>query len=200
MRRLAANYPIADGVFEGYRNPQQAGLEYVIGSPCDGWTDPPSCIYEQTRAYNAQPGPDIDVTVDYRPGLYPDGDPHPGGNSGPPGEPYSDLRRASCVAGTWIDRSVTAACFAHEIGHNFGLVPSCSPHWDGGPHSKDGTFSSPFAFDALRNVPYTGNIGDLMGLGAHGASAWGLGDNLSTLSHFDWDYVLSMLAVGHGTC
>jgi hypothetical protein len=99
----------------------------------------PDPISEHPTLLPAQP---IDVTVEYRPGFYapehdPPGDPHPGGNANRPPEPWSHLPRASVIAGRWLGIEMTAPAVAHEVGHNFGLEPSTSPHWDGGVHSQE---------------------------------------------------------------
>jgi hypothetical protein len=192
MNRLAADYPLPDGVHEGYRTPQAAGLEYVIGNGCDV-NGPLACVWGQTRALNAQGGPAIDTTIEWRPQQ--PGESF-GGNSGRPAAPYSDLRRASCV----INFDLMTGCFGQEIGHNWGLVPSCSPHWDGGAHSKDADISTAFAYDALKNTPYASPLGDLMANIA-GNPAWGPnGDDHSGLSSFDYEYLRGALVTGTGTC
>jgi hypothetical protein len=193
MSRFGADYPIPDDVHEGYRNPQAAGLEYVIGNACDGWTTGYyDCVYGQTRSWNAQAGPDIDITIERRPQ-----DPGEdfGGNSGRPPAPYSDLRRASCV----INFDMMTGCFGQEIGHNWGLEPPCSPHWDGGAHSKDPDISTVFAFDALKNAPYT-TRGDFMS-NIGGNPAWGTnGDDHSVLNSFDYEFLRNSLVTGNGSC
>lgn len=198
LRRLGSMLPIRDGV-SGLNGDTSSGIRYTV-SECDGWTRFADCAYGRTRAINAGPGDDIDITVEFRPGFYntdPPGDPSPGGNSGRPAAPYNDLLRASCVSGNWNGTEMTAACFAQEIGHNFGLEPPASPHFpdplDFG-HSKDEKIGDPLAFDFVRRVPYVDSgsrfLGDVMNNSKGGAFQ---GVDSVSFNTFDWNFLRDKL-------
>ncbi len=195
MLRLGSMLPVRDGVQPRLNGDTSNGLRYVIGNPCDGYTSGYyDCVYGQTRQINAMQGDHVDVTVEFRPGLYapdwnPPGDPSPGGNSGRPPAPYSDLRRASCVAGRWQGLEMTAGCIAQELGHNFGLEPPTSPHYqdpnDSG-HSKDPFIDDPFAYDFVNRRLYNRPVGDAMN--NTGGGDW-QGADLVAYNAYDWEYL-----------
>ena len=195
MLRLGSMFPVRDGVQNSLNGDTSNGLRYLIDNPCDGYTSGYyDCVYGQTRQMNASIGDHIDVTVEFRPGLYypdwnPPGDPAPGGNSGRPPAPYSDLRRASCVAGRWQGLEMTAGCVAQEIGHNFGLEPPTSPHYqdpnDPG-HSKDPFITDPYAYDFVNLRLYNRPIGDTMN--NTGGGAW-QGADAVAFNTYDWEYL-----------
>jgi hypothetical protein len=170
----------------------------------------PQC---QTRAQNTQLAPknQVDITIEYRPGFYspqydPPGDPSPGGSSARPAAPYNDLRRGACVAGNWNGVEMTAACIAQETGHNYGLEPPGSPHYqdpiDAG-HSKDAFVDDPYAFDFI-NRRHDTKVGDTMN--NMGGGAFQGEDNIA-LNAYDWEYLRQQLmaqklagASGTGAC
>jgi hypothetical protein len=211
MARLAAMLPVRDGVDASLGTSSCSGLRYQIANTCDGWNNWLACTYDQTRAFDAQLAPkgqQVDVTVEFRWGFYPPdtGDPNPGGNSGRPSAPYSDLRRASCVSGWYQGRFMTAPCFAQETGHNYGLEPPTSPHYqdpnDPG-HSKDPVITDPYAFDFVRGVPYA-QIGDTMNNAGNGS--W-MGNDAVLYNAYDWEYLRQQFianassgATGTGKC
>jgi hypothetical protein len=217
MRRLGSMFPVRDGI--GELSPPSSnvnGLRYAIGDPCDGWTaNYYSCVYGQTRRINAPAEhvhpltrDRIHVTVEFRWGFYDPGnpagyDPHPGGNASRPPPPYSDLPRASAVGGIYPPSSrryITAPLIAQEIGHNFGLEPPDSPHYDGGGHSEDPQIEDPFnAFDFIREQPYYPPspglyLGDIM------SWAWDQGNNSTLFNTFDWEHlrkeIMKLLSTG----
>src|SRR5262249_55966518 len=105
-----------------------------------------------------------------------------------PASPYSDLPRASCVAGNWFGIEMTAPCFAQEIGHNFGLEPPDSPHFQDPAdpkHSKDPLIDDPYAFDFVLNRTYA-TIGDTMNNLSGGAYK---GADAVMFNAFDWEYM-----------
>ena len=169
-------------------------------------------LYNQTRALDTQLAPkgqQVDLTFEFRWGFYPPdvGDPSPGGNSGRPAPPFSDLRRGSCVSGPFNGLDMTAPCFAQESGHNYGLEPATSPHYqdpnDNG-HSKDPLIVDPYAFDFVKRVPY-GTIGDTMNNGFPQGS-W-MGNDAVLYNAFDWEYLRQQFqaakssgATGTGKC
>jgi hypothetical protein len=125
----------------------------------DGGIPYSDCTYQPVRAINASGGDHIDVVIEWRPGVYSGvnkTDDNPGGNSANPPAPYADLRRASCVSGIWGGVSLDGTCMAQESGHNFGLEPPGSPHYndpnDPG-HSKDGPLGDPYAYDFVHHRP-----------------------------------------------
>jgi hypothetical protein len=200
MLRLGSMLPVRDCVQSGLNGSKFAGLRYKVGKTCDGWVvGYYDCVYQQTEAINSGSGDDIDVTIEFRWGFYPPdynppGDPNPGGNSGRPPAPYGALRRASCVAGPYWGIQMTAPCFGQEIGHNFGLEPPPSPHFqdpsDPG-HSKDPQLIDPFAFDFvnMRNyypAPSGRFLGDVMN--NSGAGSWQGADDV-LYNAFDWEYL-----------
>jgi hypothetical protein len=202
MDRIASMFPVRDGVQNDLNGNTSNGLRYLIGEPCDASSAATQqyedCVYGQTRRINASGGDSIDVTVEFRPGLYapewdPPGDPGPGGNSGRPPAPYSDLPRASSVGGAWNGIEMTAPDVAQEIGHNFGLEPSTSPHYqdpaDPG-HSKDPFIYNQFAFDFINNRTYGPQIGDTMNNTGGGAVQ---GADLVAFNVYDWEYLRSKL-------
>jgi Repeat of unknown function (DUF5648) len=202
MDRIASIFPVRDGVQNDLNGNTSSGLRYLIGEPCDAspvatvqYLD---CVYEQTRKINASGGDKVDVTVESRPGLYapewnPPGDLGPGGNSGRPAAPYSDLPRASMVGGLWNGIEMTAAGVAQEIGHNFGLEPPTSPHYqdpaDPG-HSKDPFIYDQFAYDFINNRVYDPQIGDTMNNLGGGAFQ---GVDHVAFNAYDWEYLRSKL-------
>jgi hypothetical protein len=202
MARLASMLPVRDGIDSSVTSSSCSGVRYQILSTCDGWTDWERCVYDQTRALNAQLAPrgqQVDITFEFRWGFYPPdtGDPNPGGNSGRPAAPYSDLRRAACVSGWYEGRFMTAPCFAQELAHNYGAEPPGSPHYqdpnDPG-HSKDPVISDPYAFDFVKRVPYT-EIGDTMNNAGNGA--W-LGNDKVLYNAYDWEYLRQQLVASEG--
>lgn len=193
MQRLGSMFPVRDGVQSTLDGDLNNGLRYVIGTPCDGYiAGYYDCVYGQTRTINATSGDHVDVTVEFRPGIFtpvcrevPCG---AGGNSGRPPSPYGDLRRASCVAGNMFGTEMTAPCFAQEIGHNFGLEPPTSPHYQDPKdpiHSKDPFVDDPFAYDFVRDRPF-GRIGDTMNNLGGGASQ---GADAVMFNAFDSEYL-----------
>jgi hypothetical protein len=206
MVRLGSMFPVRDCVLDRVLLPDRChGIQYAIGQPCDGYVpigDYYDCVYKQTRAINAATR-DVYLTVEYRPGFYfpdynPPGDPSPGGNSSRPPPPYGDLRRASCVSGTWRGIPMTAPCLAQEIGHNFGLEPPGSPHFqdrDDPGHSKDPQLFDPHAFDFVNQRPYfplpPGSfLGDVMN--NLGRGAWQGADQV-LFNAYDWEYLRTQL-------
>ncbi|PSL43403.1 hypothetical protein CLV51_10892 [Chitinophaga niastensis] len=199
MLRLGAMFPVRDCV-QSLNASKMAGLRYNVGDKCDGWTSGyEDCVYNQTIQINNSPGDHIDVTIEFRWGFYlpqynPPGDPSPGGNSGRP-QHHPNLKRASCVAGPYNGFQMTAPCFAQEIGHNFGLEPVGSPHYqdpyDPG-HSKDSVVVDPFAFDFIRQTSYlpaqppASVLGDVMNNWTTGA--WQGADSVS-YNAYDWEYL-----------
>ena len=192
--------PVRDCVQSSLNGETRSGLRFAIGKACDGWTATYNdCVYQQTLAINAAAGDDVDVTIEFRWGLYwpqwnPPGDPYPGGNSGRPKPPYNNLRRAACVAGPWNGLEMTAPCFGQEIGHNFGLEPPGSPHFqdpsDPG-HSKDSHINDPFAFDFVNGRPFDPApadhfLGDVMNNTGYGA--WQGRDEVM-YNAYDWEYL-----------
>ena len=127
----------------------------------------------------------------YQPQFNPPGpyDPNPGGNSSRPAAPFGELRRAACVSGTWQGIRMTAGCFAQELGHNFGLEPAGSPHFqdptDPG-HSKDAIILDPFAFDFVLQRHYTAPIGDTMNNMGGGAFK---GADAILFNAYDWEFM-----------
>jgi hypothetical protein len=210
MLRLGSMFPVRDCVQSKLNGDTRHGLRYTLGNPCDGWTDTyTACVYEQTKAINAAAGDDVDVTIEFRWGLYaprwnPPGDPYPGGNSGRPPGSYSNLPRAGCVAGPWNGIEMTAPCFGQEIGHNFGLEPAGSPHFqdpnDPG-HSKDAHINDVYAFDFVNLRPYnpppaTHFLGDVMNNLAGGA--W-QGRDLVLFNAYDWEYLRAQFMLLNST-
>jgi hypothetical protein len=198
LRRLNAMLPIRDGV-AALNADTHSGLRYTT-IECNGFAPPgfyPKCTYGRTRAINATSGDHIDVTVEWRPGLYSgpnQTDDHPGGNSGRMGPPYSDLRRASCVSGVYRQVSMDGSCIAQEVGHNFGLEPATSPHYQdpGDPgHSKDPSLGDRYAYDfeAHRPLPLgpDGIVGDVMNNNGGGANE---GQDSAAFNAFDFNYLL----------
>lgn len=195
LRRLGSMLPVRDGV--GWLNGDtSSGIRYTVSECNDG--PAAECSFGKTRAINNGPGDDIDITVAFRPGFYdtdPPGDPYPGGDSRRPQPPYNDLPRAACVAGKWYDIGVemTAPCFAHEIGHNLGLEPPSSPHYDPTDpgHSKEWQVDDPLAFDFLHLVSFTHRpdrpLGDVMGRGMH------YGADGVSYNTFDWNFLRERL-------
>ena len=189
MLRLGSMLPVRDGVQENLNTDKCSGIRYVIGNPMEaygkGCLHNDVCGWDQTRQINSTAGDHIDITIEFRPGLFnpewnPPGDPEPGGNSGRPAFPYDDLPRASCVVGFWNGMDLTADCFAEEIGHNFGLVPSASPHNDGGSHSKDQFINDPYAFDFINRRIFV-TVNDAMGSLAD--------DEAVMFSAYDWNFL-----------
>jgi len=189
MLRLGAMFPVRDGVQDKLNTDKCSGIRYQIGNPSEaygkGCLFKEVCAWDETRQINSAPGDHIDVTVEFRPGLFspewiPSGEINnePGGNSGRPDPPYSDLPRAACVCGFWNGIYPTASCFAQEIGHNFGLVDPSSPHYDGDKHSKDQIINDPYAYDFVNHRRFV-TINDAMG---------SLSDNDAVMfSAFDWN-------------
>lgn len=93
---------------------------------------------------------------------------------------------------------MSAGCFAQEIGHNFGLEPVGSPHFDDPSdpgHSKDPQVIDPFAYDFVNHrtfSPYPSNrfIGDVMN--NSGGGAW-QGAELVMFNQYDWEHVRAEL-------
>lgn len=189
MQRLGAMFPVRDGVQENLNSDKCSGIRYLIGNPSEaygkGCLFKGVCAWDQTRQINSGTGDHVDVTIVFRPGLYspewnPSGDPKPGGNSAPPEPPYSDLPRAACVCGLWNGIYYTASCFAHEIGHNFGLVDPSSPHYNRAKHSKDQIINDPYAYDFVNHRRFV-TINDAMG---------SLSDNDAVMfSAYDWNFL-----------
>ena len=194
MARLGSMFPVRDGVQSALNGDLRNGLRYWVGTPCDGYVQGYyDCVYQQTRTINSSAGDHVDITIEFRPGFYNDNPCRevpcgPGGNSARPPAPYSDLHRAGCVAGNFNGIEMTAPCFAQESGHNFGLEPSSSPHYqdlkDPG-HSKDPFIKDPDAFDFLNNRAYS-VIGDVMNNLGSGALQ---GANAVMFNAFDWEYL-----------
>jgi hypothetical protein len=198
LQRLNAMLPVRDGVAP-LNADSRSGIRYIT-TECDGWGDFATCTYGRTRQINASTGDHIDITVEWRPGVYSgpnQTDDGPGGNSGRPPAPYSDLLRASCVTGVWRGVSISAPGIMQEIGHNFGLEPPGSPHYqdprDPG-HSKDGPLGDPYAFDFIRRRSFTpgpdGFVGDLMNNMASGVFQ---GNDSTALNAYDFNYMLDQL-------
>ncbi|MBD0367243.1 MAG: hypothetical protein ICV53_14215, partial [Flavisolibacter sp.] len=210
MLRLGSMFPVRDCISHNLSDipRQNKGIQYAIGRPCDGYiAGYYDCVYSQTRSLNNR-GDGVHVTIEYRPGFYypqynPPGDPSPGGNSGRPPVPYTDLRRASCVAGNWNGLEMSAGCFAQEIGHNFGLEPPNSPHYqdplDPG-HSKDSHLIDPFAYDFINNRLYNPPmqnrfLGDVMNNFAGGIFQ---GADYALFNSVDWEYLrLEFMKIGY---
>jgi hypothetical protein len=204
FRRLNSMMPVRDGV-GALNSDRWSGVRYKV-TECNGWVNFADCAFGGTRAINVDPGDKIDVTIPYRPGLYdtdPPGDPGPGGNSRRPDPPYSDLRRAACVSGNWLGTEMTAACFAQEIGHNFGLEPPASPHFqdtaDPG-HSKDPKINDPLNFDFVNRVTRVDRadrfLGDTLNNLAGGAFQ---GIDWISYNAFDWNFLQQQFAALPGT-
>jgi len=92
---------------------------------------------------------------------------------------------------------MTAPCFAQELGHNFGLEPPASPHYqdsnDPG-HSKDPVINDAYAFDFVRRVPYVA-IGDTMSNAGNGS--W-MGNDAVLYNAYDWEYFRQQLVANRG--
>jgi hypothetical protein len=52
---------------------------------------------------------------------------------------------------------------------------------------------TPFAFDALKNVPYPSPVGDIM------SGGWSRGADGATLNAFDWEYMRKVM-LGLSVC
>jgi hypothetical protein len=170
----------------------QRGLRSHSCGPAELFQD---CAYSQTRKINQSAGDHIDITCDYRPGFYfpqfnPPGDPFPGGNSGRPPAPYSDLPRAAFVGGLFQGVQMTAPTAAQEIGHNFGLEPPTSPHFEDprdARHSRDPLINDPLAFDFVKNAVYPRLIGDVMS--NEFPNGRFRGSEATMYNAYDWEYV-----------
>ena len=102
MLHLGAMFPVRDGVQENLNTDKCSGIRYMIGNPSEAYGKgcllPGVCAWDQTRQINSAAGDHVDITVEFRPGLFspewiPSGEINnePGGNSGRPGPPYSDF-------------------------------------------------------------------------------------------------------------
>ncbi len=95
------------------------------------------------------------------------------------------------------------SCIAQEIGHNFGLEPPGSPHYndpnDPG-HSKDGPLGDPYAYDFVHHRPLAvgplGFSGDTMNNSAGGLTQ---GQDAAAYNAYDFNYLIDQLASLPGT-
>jgi hypothetical protein len=93
------------------------------------------------------------------------------------------------VTGLWQGIEMTAGGIAQEIGHNFGLEPAGSPHFqdpqDPG-HSKDPFIVDSYAFDFVNQRHYSRPIGDTMNNTGGGAFQ---GIDSVLFNAYDWEYL-----------
>lgn len=198
MLRLGSLLPVRDGVTPSldYFNP--SGIRYQIGTPMEAWPEEVG-IYNidycsQSKAINSIHGnvDHIDVTILYRPHQLGE---NVGGISTISG---CNTRGCNCVSGKLNNGlGVTAACFAQETGHTFGLEPTGSPHYQDPRdpvHSKDPIINNydGFAYDFINNryykdnLPTGGFLGDLMNNSGGGAFQ---GPDSILYNAYDWEYL-----------
>jgi len=86
------------------------------------------------------------------------------------------------------------SCIAQELGHNIGLEPPSSPHYQDPTdlrHSKDGPLYDPYAYDFVAHHPLQpgpdGIVGDVMNNHAGGASE---GQDSAAFNAFDFNCML----------
>lgn len=198
MLRLGSLFPVRDGVIPSLDHVNPCGIRYQVGIPLEAWPDEvgindPNYYCTQTNNINSVHGnvDHVDVTLLYRPHQIGEG---VGGRSVVPG---CGFRGGNCVSGK-IDNGVgvTAAYFAQETGHTFGLEPAGSPHYqdplDSG-HSKDPRISNDeFAYDFVNNryykdiIPPSQFLGDLMNNLGGGAFQ---GPDSILYNTYDWEYL-----------
>ena len=197
MQRLGSMFPVRDCVLRGLKHKVAAGIRYEVAKPLEAWPlevgIPAPDYLAETKAINAQTTSNtdrIDVTILYRP-VQPNYNEPPGGIAAYGGITQA-LPTASCVAGWWAGLSLTAPCFAQEIGHLFGLEPGGSPHFQdpANPmHSKDPSIYDPYAFDFVNKRIYPAPnhfLGDPMNNLGNGVFQ---GADSVMYNAYDWEYV-----------
>jgi len=197
MERLGSMFPVRDCVSRGLKHKVAAGIRYEVAKPLEAWPlevgIPAPDYLTETKAINSQTTTNtdrIDVTILYRP-VQPKYSEPPGGIAAYGGITQA-LPKASCVAGWWAGLSMTAPCFAQEVGHLFGLEPGGSPHFqdiNNPMHSKDPSIYDPFAFDFVNKRIYpapTHFLGDPLNNLGNGAFQ---GADSVMYNAYDWEYI-----------
>jgi hypothetical protein len=217
MIRLGAMLPVSDGVSFGSNPGPDVGLAYVVGEPIDAWPEicpggaPPSVPDNEFPSFLVCPRPEmlqsaiaeakqlrsmgirIDITVAWRLRdlMKPPTGERASGQAPFGFNPAAANRLATVVGGLQNGFETTASAIAHEVAHNFNVVSTESPHFDGGGHSTTVNIIDPFAFDFVRlkhYYPSTNPVADVMGI------AWGRGRDLVLFSAFDWEHLRKKLA------
>ncbi len=183
MRRLAAVYPIRDGI-STLDGDYSAGLRYNFdnnpqGPPKqDGNLGPSWDLYQNPPA-----GKDsLDKAIAYR---FPDAAEGSGASTQPP---YKGWLPWSLIV--W--QGPVPQVFSHETGHNSGLEPPASPHFDPtgqASHSKDLTIEATDAadgFDIQFGQPFPVPTYDIM---FPTGPAPGYAPNQVSLNSWDWEFV-----------
>jgi len=195
MLRLGSLFPVRDGVIQDLDHSNPAGIRYQIGAAMEAWPEEVGIhtidYCGQTKQINSRHG-NVDVTILYRPHQVGE---DVGGISVIGGCP---TRGCNCVSGKLGNGlGVTAACFAQETGHNFGLEPPGSPHFqdpqDHG-HSKDAKIdnSDGYAYDFVNsryykdNLPHGGFLGDTLNNTGGGAFQ---GSDSILFNSYDWEHL-----------
>jgi len=193
MKRLAAIYPIRDGISTLNGN-TSAGLRYNFDNDVEG---PPSQDANLGPAWDAFQNPPagkdtLDVAIAYR---FPDA-----------GEGSGAITHAKYKG--WLPNSgivwqgPVAQVFSHETGHNHGLESPQSPHFDPtgqAAHSKDLTIEESDAqlgFDIEFNQPFPKPLFDVM---FPTGPAPGYNPPQVSMNGWDWEFLRTQIMKSNST-
>jgi hypothetical protein len=190
MRRLAALYPVRDGI-SALDGDYSAGLRYNLDDNPSGPPNQDGNLHALWDKYLNRPlnVDSIDVAITYR---FPNVDEPPPGSGASTKPPYKSLKWSLIV---W--KPPFAGAFCQETCHNFGLEPPQDPNRDPGGqgvHSKNVTITpedAELGFDPQLNEGFPNPTYDLMY--ASGPSP-GYPDGSISLSSWDWEYLRTQLA------
>jgi hypothetical protein len=193
MRRLAAVYPIRDGI-STLDGDYGAGLRYNFDNNPQGPPSQDGNLGPSWDPYRNPPaGKDsLDRAIAYR---FPDLVEGPGASTQPP---YKNWLPWSLIV--W--QGPVAQVFSHETGHNSGLEAPGSPHFDPtgqAAHSKDLTIDQADAgdgFDIQFGQPFPVPTYDIMY--PTGPSP-GYAPNQVCLNSWDWEFVRTQLLKSSST-
>lgn len=197
MQRLAALYPIRDGIstFDGNAS---AGLRYFVNDNPKGPPDQDSHICPLLAAYSNRPAPfdNVDLAITYR---FPDPSEGSGGNSN------HVCANQNVLYSVIVWGAPLATVFSQETAHRFGLEAAKSPHMDpnfDSAHSKDETVDATDAdlgFDIQFNQPFPDPTYDIMYPNGPDPE---YPDQSHSLNSWDWEYLrqqlLSLSSTGPG--
>jgi hypothetical protein len=196
MTRLATLYPVRDGI-STLNGDMTAGLRYDLQNDPEGPPHQDANIGPSWDPYKHPPaGQDtLDSALQYR---LPDVDePSPGGGAITHANYNGWLPNSGIV---WL--APIGQPFCHETGHNHGLEPPTSPHFDPTrqkSHSKDEHIDPADAaggFDIQFNAPFPQTVFDVMfPTGPNPGNP----HNQLSMNSWDWEYLRTQIVKSNST-
>lgn len=193
MKRLAAVYPIRDGV-SSLDGDYTAGLRYNLDNSPQGPPQQDGNLGPSWDPFqNPGPGKDsLDSALAYR---FPDTGEGSGASTQ---QPYNGWLPWSLIV--W--QGPIPQVFCHETGHNHGLEPPTSPHFDPtgqASHSKDLKIDpqdTQQGFDIEFSQPFPADVYDIM---YPTGPAPGYSPNQVSLNSYDWEFLRTQLMKSSST-